>query len=189
MALTVHSFKISELSTYYKNPRSGNVDAIAESLEKNGQYRAIAVNAGTFTGRKNEILAGNHTFLAAKSLGWETIDATVIDVDEQTASSIVLADNRLADLGSYDEDTLADLLASLDDLAGTGYTDDDLADFIDADEPVSLTDPDEVPEAPKTTMSKPGDIIDLGKSRLYVGDSRDTASVVAAIRSMPGGAR
>ena len=45
--LKVETFKISDLSTYHKNPRRGDVDAIAESLKARGQYRPIVVNIGT----------------------------------------------------------------------------------------------------------------------------------------------
>lgn len=63
------SFAVAELSTFERNPRRGDVAAIAESLTRHGQYRPIVVNAGSLTGRVNEVLAGNHTLLAAKHLG------------------------------------------------------------------------------------------------------------------------
>ena len=46
--------------------------------------------------------------------------------DADHAARIVAADNRTADLGGYDERLLAELLGDLPDLAGTGYTEDDL---------------------------------------------------------------
>ena len=104
------------------NPRQGNVDLIAESLERNGQYRPIVVNKPT-----GEVLAGNHTLAAAVHLGWTHIAVTFVDVDEDQAARIVLADNRTADVGTYDDDLLLAMLRGLDgDLEGTGYHDDDL---------------------------------------------------------------
>ena len=97
------------------NPRRGDIDTIAESLERNGQYRPIVVNKPT-----GEILAGNHTYAAAKRLGWTHIAATFVDVDEDEAARIVLADNRTADLGGYDDTLLLDMLRGMDgDLLGT----------------------------------------------------------------------
>lgn len=129
---------VGELSPYHRNPRRGNIDAIAESLQVNGQYRAIVVNVGTHTGRPLEVLAGNHTLAAAKQLGWSTITATTVDVDDLAAARIVAADNRTADLGGYDDQVLADLLSEIADeaasLAGTGYTEDDLANLLDPGE-------------------------------------------------------
>lgn len=123
----------STLTPFHKNPRRGNVPAIAESLARNGQFRPIVVNAGTHTGRPNEVLAGNHTLLAALMLEEEGrgldggLDCYVVDVTDQEAERIVLADNRTADLGSYDNADLVELLKGMDgDLSGTGYADDDL---------------------------------------------------------------
>lgn len=123
---TASSLAVVDLSTFPGNPRKGRVEVIAESLTANGQYRPIVVNKGTLTGRPLEVLAGNHTLLAARELGWETIEAWLIDVDEETAKRIVATDNRTADLGEYDNELLLELLSSLDSLDGTGYTTDEL---------------------------------------------------------------
>ncbi|MEU2857534.1 ParB N-terminal domain-containing protein [Streptomyces mirabilis] len=112
---------VDDLTGYHRNPRTGDVDAIAESLRVNGQYKAIVVNRGTHTGRPNEILAGNHTWAAAKELGWEQIAATWVDVSEEDAARIVVVDNRTSDLAGYDSELLADILEDLPNLDGTGY--------------------------------------------------------------------
>jgi len=112
------------LKPYPNNPRKGNIDLIAKSLETYGQYKPITINK-----RTNEILAGNHTFQAAKKLGWATIQATYIDVDANTAAKIVLIDNKTSDSGGYDDTKLLGLLDSLGDLSATGYTDKDLKEL------------------------------------------------------------
>lgn len=172
--LEVHTFPIDTLQAFHRNPRRGNTTAIADSLQARGQYRPIVVNIGTHTGRPNEILAGNHTWAAARELGWHTIQATTIDVDDDTATTIVLADNRLADLGHYDDTTLLELLSELPDLTGTGYTNDDLAAMLaDLDEPTALTDPDDAPPPATNPVSATGDIWHLGPHILAVGSSTD----------------
>jgi len=108
---------IDTIKTYEKNPRKGNVRAIAESLATNKQYRPIVVQK---KGRK--ILAGNHTHQAAKSLGWQQIAVVFVDVDDKQARRIVLADNRTNDLAEYDNEVLMDLLADLGTPEGTGYS-------------------------------------------------------------------
>lgn len=123
--LRVSRVYLDDLKHYHKNARHGDVNAIADSLKTLGQFKPIVVNEGTQTGRPNEILAGNHTYAAAKELGWETIEAVHVDVDEQQAAKIVLADNRTSDLSSYDNDKLADLLGDLTDYTGSGFTVDD----------------------------------------------------------------
>ena len=129
--LDVERYHPDELRPYHRNPRLGDVEAIARSLEVNGQYRPIVVNLGRHTGRPLEVLAGNHTLAAARHLGWDRIAATTVDVDDHQAARIVAADNRTADLGHYDDAVLLELLQELPDLAGTGYTDDDLSDMLD----------------------------------------------------------
>ena len=125
---------LDELQTYHANPRIGNVGAIKDSLRTNGQFRPILVNKGTLTGRENEILAGNHTFLAPRELHrdnprdpeWESLECYVVDVDTDQATRIVLADNRTAELGTFDDLALLEELGKLDSISGTGYDPADL---------------------------------------------------------------
>lgn len=115
---------MESLHTYPGNPRVGNLALIAESLQENGQYKPIVVNRGTHTGRPNEILAGNNTYLAALSLEWSEIAATFVDVDEARGRKILLLDNKANDVAGYDHEALAAILAEVgqQDLIGTGYT-------------------------------------------------------------------
>ena len=177
--LVVRAFGVGDLTPYHRNPRVGNVEAIAASLEARGQYRPIVVNLGSHTGRALEVLAGNHTLLAARSLGWSTVQATTVDVTDEVAAQIVLADNRLADLGTYNDEELLAVLEQASDLTGTGYTDRDLALLMrDLDVPVALTDVDDVPDLPTDpSVSQPGDVWQLGPHRLLVGDSGDVLRV------------
>lgn len=126
---------IEELHYYHANPRVGNVEKIKESITVNGVFRPIVVNAGSLTGRPMEVLAGNHTLKALRQLNleqpdnptYQTVDTWLVDVTDEQATRIVLADNRTADLGEYDNEQLLDLLESIDDdLDGTGYEYDDL---------------------------------------------------------------
>lgn len=131
------------LKPYPNNPRKGNVDLIAESLETYGQYKPITVNK-----RTGEILAGNHTYQAASKLGWETIAVTYVDVDAVTAAKIVAIDNRTADQGTYDTESLLKLLDELPDLNATGYGQDDYDDLL------ALLDEEKTPEiAPDTSFA------------------------------------
>lgn len=145
----LQAFALGELATYHQNPNIGNPEVIEGSLRVNGQYRPIVVNKGTHTGRPNEVLAGNHTLKAMRNLAeaepansqWHTIDAYVIDVDNDQAKRIVLADNETARKGTgYDNAVLADLLGGLPDLAGTAFTQDEYSDLLASLEEV-LPDP------------------------------------------------
>lgn len=116
---------LQELNQYANNPRRGNVKLIAESLSEYGQYKPITVNKAT-----NEILVGNHTYAAAKELGWKEIAVNYIDVDAETAAKIVLIDNRATDLSAYDNNALLELLEKLNDLEHTGYGDEEFDDVL-----------------------------------------------------------
>lgn len=104
-----------------RNPRIGNVDVIAESLTENQQYKPILVQRST-----RLIIAGSHTWKAARRLGWESIAVTWLDADDDEALSILLADNKTSDDGQTDETLAFQMLATLPSLAGTGYSPEDL---------------------------------------------------------------
>lgn len=139
-----------DLNHYSKNPRRGDVQAIKGSIVANGIFRPVIVNKGTYTDKPNEILAGNHTVKAIRELAeenpddlrWQQVEVWMVDVDSERAARIVLADNRTADLGSYDNEELLGLLDMMDgDLDGTGYDADDMQILQDiTDGPDSLDD-------------------------------------------------
>ena len=123
---TVENVPINDIKPHESNPRIGNVDLIAESLGKYGQYRSIIVNR-----RNGKIIAGHHTWLAARKLGWENISVAWVDVDDETHVRLMLIDNKSSDIGDYDDKFLAELLTSLPDIDGTGYDQEELDDILD----------------------------------------------------------
>jgi hypothetical protein len=115
---------VKDLRPHPKNPRQGDVGAIHESIEANGFYGAIVAQKGT-----GYILAGNHRYKAAVQSGAKQVPVIWLDVDEATATRVLLADNRTNDRASYDNAALAEILAELaagPGLEGTGYDGDDL---------------------------------------------------------------
>lgn len=124
--LTVHDIPVGDLALLPGNPRQGDIGAVSESMRVNGVYQPIIVNRGTHTGRPFEVIAGNHRAQAAQQLDHDTIPAVILDVDDEQAARIALADNRTSDLADYDNDALVAMLQNLPDLTGTGYDGDDL---------------------------------------------------------------
>jgi len=167
---TVYDTPIGALVEYPGNPRMGNVEKIAESLKTNGQYRPILVRRDT-----REILAGNHTWKAARELGWKTIKVTYLDgVTDAQAKKIVLADNRLSDVAEYSIPDLTQLLEDLGrDIEGTGYTSYDVSELLKGSKQTPATDPDDAPPAPRLGAPKTqtGDVWLLGPHKLIVGDA------------------
>jgi site-specific DNA-methyltransferase (adenine-specific) len=172
---------IDELTPFPGNAKRGDVDAIRTSLRKNGQYRSLVVREipdGPLT-----VLAGNHTMQALTAEGHDLARCEIVACDDATARRINLADNKLAELGAYDNDALAELLSYLDeDYEGTGYTQDDVDALLGIQQlPPALTDVDDVPEPPSAPVSKPGDVWILGRHRLLCGDSTDVTAVEAML--------
>lgn len=124
--LAIERVPWSTLTPHPRNPRNGDVEAIAESVAVNGVYRPIYC-AADYT-----ILAGHHLYNALGELGYDEVDVVRLPVEpgSEEALRIMLADNRTADLGIYDEGVLIDVIRDLADtalgIAGTGYTPDTL---------------------------------------------------------------
>ena len=157
---------VDDVAQHPDNAKVGDVPAIASSISRNGFYGALVVQRST-----GYILVGNHRWLAARSEGLTEVPVIFVDVDADEARRIMVADNRTSELGEFDMEKLTSLLESFDgDLAGTGYSIDDLQDLLGGGAPAGLTDPDAVPpSAPSHTV--PGDVWLLGDHRVMCGDS------------------
>ncbi|MGR3573990.1 MAG: DNA-methyltransferase [Sagittula sp.] len=94
-------------------------------------------------------------------------------------SRMDIADNKLTELGEWDEallrDEIAGLLAEDFDLTLLGISDDDLDALLRDPEALGGNGPvegeDDVPEIPVAPVSVPGDLWQLGAHRLICGDS------------------
>jgi DNA modification methylase len=158
---------IDELRLYPGNPRRGELAAISESMDANGIYRPPVVQRSTM-----HVLCGNHLVTVARERGLKELPVYLIDVSDEQARRIVLADNRIADLGGYDSGELAALLGELDDLAGSGYEPRDLDALLDELSDLAPLE-EELPPLAPDPLTKPGDLIKLGTHFLLCGDARD----------------
>ena len=148
-----------------------NLKAIAGSLNLFGQRKPIVVtDAGV-------VVAGNGTLEAAKSLGWTEIDVVRVPSDwsSDQVKAFALADNRSAELASWDEQVMAAQLLELD---AAGF---DIAEFgfeaSDAPVDPESVEEDEIPELPAVPVSKLGQVYQLGRHRLMCGSSTDADSM------------
>lgn len=121
--------RTGEVRPHPENPNRGDVGAIGESIDATGFWGALLVQEST-----GRILAGEHRWKAAKARGLEELPALVLDVDDDTARRILLADNAYAAMGVMDPGALVSLLGELSlepgALTGTGYTAEDLAKLL-----------------------------------------------------------
>lgn len=179
----------SELRTFHHNPRQGDIGAIAASLRRHTQYKPITANLGTHTGRPNEVLAGNHTLLAFRQLGqdypddkqWHKILVFWVDVDNDTAERIVVADNQTGQIGGFDNAALIELLEGFgDDIEGLGFTDADIAALLALHEENNPdTGADDPTEPPPTPKPEPQPRYDGDQFTLHHGDSLDVLKTLA----------
>jgi len=123
-----HDVPITDLIPWPGNPRSGNIPVIRESMRANGWFGVVIRQKST-----GWVCAGNHRIQAWAEEGNDTIpDVQTLDIDDAKARRILLIDNRSSDLASYDGDKLTAMLrdALADDLAGTGYGEDEVLGWL-----------------------------------------------------------
>jgi DNA modification methylase len=175
MSLTLETVPLGELSLDPANARkhgTRNLEAIAGSLRQFGQRRPLVCRR---SGGTTMVIAGNGTLEAARSLGWTEIVITVVPDDwtAEQAKAYALADNRTAELATWDEAVLGDQLADLDalgfDLNSIGF---DGLPTLDQGPGV-----DDAPEVPLDPVSSPGDLWVCGPHRVICGSSTDGAAV------------
>lgn len=133
---------ISELRTWDRNYRQGDVGAIVNSLNQFGFNGALRL------WQDNVVMAGNHTLMALQTMKRQGYDAPAnveqtaagewvvpcVDIShlsEAKARAFAIADNRTAELAENNDERLAELLQELaldapDLMEATGYDGDDL---------------------------------------------------------------
>jgi hypothetical protein len=111
---------------------TANLVAIKASLLRFGQQKPIVVD------KKGVIRAGNGTWEAAKSLEWSHIDIVESDLHGAEMMAYAIADNRTAELATWDQKALDKQLAGLDEeLRNIAYfnADDHLPEAVDGELP------------------------------------------------------
>lgn len=105
----------------------------------------------------------------------------ILDVDDAEAALLLSTFDPLGALAGQDDAKLVELVRGMnaDDLALAQLALDGqakLGELLAGS--AGLTDPDEIPEPPKTPISKPGDLWLLGEHRLLCGDSTKAEDVL-----------
>jgi DNA modification methylase len=173
----VESWPIARLRPYARNAKmhgSDQVAKIAASMAKFGWTVPCMV------ADDGELIAGHGRVLAATMLGLSEVPVIRLShLDEAERRAYRIADNKLTELGEWDEamlrDEIAGLLAEDFDLTLLGISDDELDALLRDPEALGGDGPvegeDDVPELPVTPVSVPGDQWQLGAHRLICGDS------------------
>lgn len=146
---------LDQVAQHPGNANNGDVEALEQSIDVNGFYQPIIVQRST-----GHIIAGNHRYLVAHKMGATEIPVIYLDVDDEAAMRMMLADNRITRLGFDDESVLFDRLDELHDtdmgFLGTGFSNRDYQDLLQlADETLNFTETKEEP--PDTSDDEPSD--------------------------------
>ena len=185
LAEKIEPWPTAKLVPYARNARQhsdAQVAQIAASIAEFGFTNPI------LAGSDGVIVAGHGRLAAAQKLGLIMVPVVVLDhLTPTQRRALVLADNRIAENASWDEELLRVELADLQDagfdLDITGFDADALAELMAGNEPdvSGQTDEDAVPEASDAPVSRPGDIWHLGQHRLLCGDATLAASYDALL--------
>jgi DNA modification methylase len=162
---------VSTLQEYENNPRNNDeaIKAVANSIREFGFKVPIVITSD------NVIIAGHTRLKASVSLGLEEVPCIIADdLNDEQIKAFRLADNKTAELATWDLSKLEDELAHLDmDMLQFGFEEmEELLPDNAADDDFDVD--DEIPEIP---FSQPGDIYELGPHRLMCGDSTDSEQV------------
>ena len=179
MAQHIGHWQISRLIPWVKNARTHSDAQVAQIA---GSIAAFGFNAPILIDSKGNIIAGHGRYLAALKLGLEMVPVVVLDhLSEIQKRAYILADNKLAELGGYDDELLASQLAELRDadidLQLLGFNDGELqalladADCCDVEAGADVE--EEIPAPPVEPVTRAADVWCVGRHRLICGDCRD----------------
>ena len=171
-----------------------NLEAIRFSLHKFGQRKPIvALDDGT-------VIAGNGTLEAAKVLGWPSLAVVRVKDDPATAAAYAIADNRTAELASWDSAQLAETMQWLEDqeldfeVHNIGFSPDEVEELLAMSEAATKSDevgediytkkiiiPVYEPTGPKPALSA---CINLDKTEQLISEIKSAPDLTDEDRSL-----
>lgn len=122
------------LVEWAKNPRQNQeaILAVAKSIRRFGFGAPIVARAAN-----REIITGHSRFRAAKLLKLDRVPVRFMDISEDDAHKLAIADNKIGEIATWDDDSLEDqmLQMSLEESRLLGFAAKELAAFGAGDEP------------------------------------------------------
>jgi len=182
------AIELVPIESIRSNPRNAKkhperqILLIAESMRKFGAHHPILID------ENNTIIGGHARIAAARLLKLSEIPAIRLsNLNAQEKRAVALADNRLAELGSWNTEILRLELKELTAEAGeltfdyaiTGFDTFEIDQILDGDGSSDKPDPaDEVtaPVADEVPVTEMGDLWMCGDHRLYCGSGLEAAS-------------
>lgn len=163
--------KVTQLNEYENNPRNNEaaIESVANSIKSFGFKVPIVITS------EHVIIAGHTRLKAAISLDLKEVPCIIADdLSEDQIKAFRLADNKTAELATWDFTKLENELIDIDmDMLQFGFEE------LEEGLPDNASDDDfnideEIPETP---FSQTGDIYELGGHRVMCGDSTSEADV------------
>ena len=150
-------------------PGDSEYEKIKKSIEEFGFADALVVN------KDMTIIGGHQRLTVAMELGYTEVPCTVVDIDKTREKALNIALNKIT--GAWDEALLAELLKDIE-ASGlspmmTGFEPPEMEQLFNkvASREVSEDEFDVESELKKPTISKLGDLWNLGRHRVICGDS------------------
>lgn len=173
--MEIKELPLKELKPAAYNPRKKlkkgdkEYEIIKQSLLKFGYVDPIIVNEDL------TVIGGHQRLTVLKDLNYETAKCVIVDLPKEDEKALNIALNKIT--GQWDEALLADLLLDLQEsdfnLDLTGFEPPEIDDILSNvhDKELSEDEFDVEEELKKPTVSRHGDIWQLGKHRVICGDS------------------
>lgn len=173
--MEIKELPLKELKPAAYNPRKKlkkgdkEYEKIKQSLLKFGYVDPIIVNEDL------TVIGGHQRLTVLKDLDYETAKCVIVDLPKEDEKALNIALNKIT--GQWDEALLADLLLDLQEsdfnLDLTGFEPPEIDDILTNvhDKELSEDEFDVEEELKKPTVSRHGDIWQLGKHRVICGDS------------------
>jgi DNA modification methylase len=184
----IEQWPLARLKPYARNAKTHDADQVAKIAASMAEF---GWTVPCLVASDGELIAGHGRVLAAAHLGLSEAPVIVLGhLTEAQRRAYRIADNKLTELGGWDEALLLQelqaLLADDLDLGLIGIPDDELyALLANADDRAAISDDvaDAIPAPPTEPITKSGDIWALGKHRLCCGDATDPAAVARLMQS------
>lgn len=165
--------EVEKLIPYARNSKQHDekqIDQIAASIREFGFLSPVVI------AQDNTILAGHGRILAAKKLNLKKVPCVREDhLSEAQRRAFVIADNKIGENATWDQEMLAVEIADLKeqafDLSLLGFDDKELSSIFDTGNDGEEDTFDVDGELDNPVFSKTGDVWTLGKHRLVCGDS------------------
>ena len=178
----IETWPLARLQPYAKNAKVHGADQVAKIAASMAEF---GWTVPCLVAEDGELIAGHGRVLAAAQLGLSEAPVIVLGhLTEAQRRAYRLADNKLTELGTWDEALLSaelrDLLADDYDLSLVGFSDGELDALLAGGTPldgVGRESEDEIPEAPEDPVTRPGDLWILGDHRLLCGDATVASDV------------